>query len=150
MKELRARASAAVASGEAEALALLRAVERYPEWYPDGVRDVSVLERDADGAASLVRATLHLAHGPLQRDFGLTLAVGAPTPDTVTLVRRSHGRGDAEQFAVTWRVVPAGSGARIELELDANLSVPRLLPVGGVGEALAQGFVGAAVRALRG
>ncbi len=148
MKELRARASSAVTAGTAETLALLRAVERYPEWYPDGVRNVSVLERDADGAASLVRATLHLAQGPLQRDFGLTLAVATPTPDTITLARRSHGRGDAEQFSVTWQVAPAGTGARIELALDANLSVPRLLPVGGVGESLAQGFVGAAARAL--
>jgi ribosome-associated toxin RatA of RatAB toxin-antitoxin module len=149
MKELNARAQTAVSASPEETLALLRAVEAYPEWYPEGVRSVSVLERDEAGAASVVRATLHLSHGPLQRDFALTLTVTTPRAGTIKLVRQSHGRGDAEEFAVTWQVRAAPAGSRIELALEANLSVPRFLPVGGVGESLANGFVEAAARTLR-
>ena len=36
-----------------------------------------------------------------------------------------------EQFDVTWSVID-GARTRIELRLDASLSVPRLLPVGGL------------------
>ena len=147
MKELHARASIQVAASEAETLAFLRAVEDYPRWYPDGVRSVSVLEQDDEGAATQVRATLHIAQGPLVRDFGLTLSVTTPGPDTIALRRQRHGAGDQEQFDVTWRVI-GGASVRIELALDANLSVPRFLPVGGVAEGLAQGFVGAAATAL--
>lgn len=150
MKELHATASASVPADEAAAVALLRDLEGYPRWYPDGIRDVSVLQRDDGGAPTRVRANLRLAQGPLQRDFGLTLVVSAPAPGAIQLVRQSHGRGDEEQFSVTWRVSAApGGGSRIDLKLDASLSVPRFLPVGGVGEALAQGFVGAAARELR-
>jgi hypothetical protein len=147
MKELHARAQAPVSATMADALALLRAVEDYSNWYPNGVREVSVLERDDAGQASKVRATLHVAHGPLVRDFKLTLAVSTPAPDTIRLVRVAHGRDDPEEFEVTWRVQQDGR-VEIALALDANLSVPRLLPVGGVGESLASGFVAAAARAL--
>jgi ribosome-associated toxin RatA of RatAB toxin-antitoxin module len=147
VKELHARAGTAVSASAEQTVALLRAVEDYPSWYPDGVRAVEVLERDGDGLATKVKATLHVASGPLVRDFRLTLAVTTPDAATVRLARQPHDTRDPERFDVTWRVVDRG-GVRIELALDANLSVPRLLPVGGVGESLAQGFVGAAARAL--
>jgi hypothetical protein len=48
-----------------------------------------------------------------------------------------------------WRV---GSGAttRVAIELAATLEVPRLVPIGGLGDRLAQGFVEAAKRELAG
>jgi ribosome-associated toxin RatA of RatAB toxin-antitoxin module len=147
MKELHARAQTPINAGAEEAVALLRAVDEYPTWYPEAVRSAEVLERDGDGWPTKVNATLHLAAGPLVRDFRLTLVVTSPERGTIRLARQPHGAGDSERFEVTWRVVD-GSGVRIELALDANLSVPRLLPVGGVGDSLAQGFVTAAARAL--
>ncbi len=147
MKELHARAQTQVNATPEQALALLRAVDGYPTWYPDAVRAAEVLERDDDGRPTKVKATLHIASGPLVRDFRLTLAVTAPDPETIKLARQPHDASDPERFEVTWRVLE-GDGVRIELALDANLSVPRLLPVGGVGESLAQGFVSAAARAL--
>ncbi len=59
-------------------------------------------------------------------------------------------RGDREQFSVTWHVREAEGGAEIDLALDANLSVPRLVPLGGIGNGVARGFVDAAARALGG
>ncbi|MHB8689641.1 MAG: SRPBCC family protein [Solirubrobacteraceae bacterium] len=144
MKELHARAQSAVTASPDESLQLLRAVEDYPRWYPDGVKSVSVLERDAGGATSKVRATLHVAAGPLVRDFNLTLVVTTPAPNQIKLTREAHGAGDHERFEVAWTVSPS----QIAVALDANLSVPRLLPVGGVGESIANGFVNAAARTL--
>jgi hypothetical protein len=48
---------------------------------------------------------------------------------------------------VTWHV-DAPAHAQIRLDLHANLSVPRFLPLGGIGDAVADGFVNAAARAL--
>lgn len=147
MKELHARAQTEVSATADQAIALLRAVEEYPAWYPDGVRAVEVLERDPDGLPTKVKATLHVASGPLVRDFRLTLDVTSPEPGTIKLARRPHDSRDPERFEVTWRVSDR-YGVKIELALDANLSVPRLLPVGGVGESISQGFVNAAARTL--
>jgi hypothetical protein len=147
MKELHGSATAHVAAPIEECLALLQAVDRYPSWYPEVVKGAEVVERDADGAPAKARTTLHVSHGPLVRDFRLLLAVGVQRPGTVTLTRVPHGPSDQEAFEVTWRLADR-EGTRIELVLDANLSVPRLIPLGGIGDAMAQGFVAAAARAL--
>jgi hypothetical protein len=52
-----------------------------------------------------------------------------------------------QRFHATWLLQPAGS-TRVELQLDAELRVPRGIPSGGIPDAIAEGFVGAACRAL--
>ena len=70
-------------------------------------------------------------------------------PGQVRLSRLAHDSGDSERLEMTWRVSPgAGAGSEVELTVDARLDVPRLLPLGGVGDAVATGFVGAAIREL--
>src|SRR5579884_3657723 len=103
MKELTGTATAAVAAPAEECLALLAAVERYPTWYPDVVRSVEVIERDASGQASRVRAKLHLSQGPLSKDFDLLMAVTVQPP-IVRLTRVPDDPKDEEQFDVTWHV----------------------------------------------
>lgn len=147
MKALQGAAAVEVAASPAECSALLQAVDRYPSWYPEVVQRVEVTERDGDGRPSKANATLHVAHGPLTRDFNLQLAVLTEPPGTVRLVRLSHGPSDHEQFDVTWRVTESPR-TRINVQLNASLSVPRFVPLGGIGDELAQGFVGAAARAL--
>jgi hypothetical protein len=95
----------------------------------------------------MARTTLHLARGPLVKDFELLMAMTTDPGSGVTLTRVRHGSADQEQFEVIWRVEQE-RGTWIHLRLDANLSVPRLLPLGGVGDAVAEGFVAAAARAL--
>jgi Polyketide cyclase / dehydrase and lipid transport len=148
MKELHARAGTPVNASAAMAMALLEAIDGYPRWYPEGVRTAEILERDSGGRPTQVQAVLHVATGPLTRDFHLTLAVTRPEPGSLRLTRVPHDSRDQERFTVTWRVSET-SGVRVELSLDANLSVPRLVPVGGVGESIAKGFLDAAARALR-
>ncbi len=147
MKELQGRAAAPVAADDGRVLDLLADVEGYPSWYPDVVRTVEVLERDGGGQASRARATLHAAVGPITRDIDLVLAV-TRSSDTVRLTRVPHERSDPERFEVTWTLAGAAGGRELRLVLDANLDVPRLVPLGGVGDSLARGFVTAALRRL--
>ena len=149
MKDLHATASATVAASPEQITALLADVEGYPRWYPDLIRDAETVERCADGTPTRARATIHLALGPLVRDFAMELAVTVVPGQSVTLTRVPHEPSDPERFEVSWRVQP-GASAQLLLELAANVDVPRLLPVGTLGEQLAQGFVDAASRALAG
>jgi hypothetical protein len=128
-------------------LALLTALDAYPDWYPEAVRQVTIIEWADDGIASRAQATLHVSYGPLVRDFNLLLGLRVDLTGTVALTRVPHGASDREEFAVTWRLTEE-HGTRIELNLDAKLAVPRLIPLGGAGDAFAAGFVDAAIRAL--
>jgi ribosome-associated toxin RatA of RatAB toxin-antitoxin module len=139
MKELRGVAEALVPAPLAQCLALVEAVDEYPVWYPEVVRAVEVLERDARGVPSRAQTKLHVSAGPLTKDFDLLMAVTVEPPDTVKLAKVD---GTAK-FDVTWRLHD-GQSTRIELELDASLDVPRFLPIGDVGNSVAQGFVSAA------
>jgi Polyketide cyclase / dehydrase and lipid transport len=147
MKELRGAADATVAVPIERCFELLRAVDAYPSWYPEVVKSVEVVDRDAQGAPARVQTRLHLAQGPLTRDFDLLMSVTAQRPGTIDLTRVPEERGDDERFQVTWRL-SGRNGTRIGLELLANLPVPRFLPLGGVGDSVARGFVAAAVRQL--
>jgi ribosome-associated toxin RatA of RatAB toxin-antitoxin module len=148
VKELHGTASAQVRAQPRQCLELLATVERYPSWYPEVVRRVEVLERRPDGTASRAHTTLHVAHGPLAKDFELLMSVDIDAASSVRLTRIPHDDRDSETFAVVWRIGQAGDGTRIELALDAHLSVPRLIPTGPIGGAMATGFVQAAARAL--
>jgi hypothetical protein len=149
MKELRGTAMALVPAPLASCLALVEAVDGYPTWYPDVVRTVDVLERDARGLPRRARTKLHLSVGPLTKDFDLLMAVTVESPATVRLVKV----GGTAKFDVIWRLHD-GEKTRLALELDANLDVPRFVPIGGVGDSVAQGFISAAsaelVRRARG
>jgi ribosome-associated toxin RatA of RatAB toxin-antitoxin module len=143
LKELHGRATETVSAPPEECLALLAAVDRYPLWHPDVVREVDVLGRDARGQPTTVRTKLHVAYGRLAHDFDLVLAVTVEAPATIKLARDEG----SERFELTWHV-RQDRDTRIELDLYANLGVPRFLPLDGVGNALAQEFVTAAKTAL--
>lgn len=139
MKELRGSAATLVPAPLAQCLALVEAVDGYPAWYPEVVRAVDVLERDARGLPSRAQTKLHVSAGPMTKDFDLLMAVTVEPPATVKLTKV----GGNAKFDVTWRLTD-GENTRIELQLDANLDVPRFVPLGDVGNSVAQGFVSAA------
>ncbi|HEY1565452.1 MAG TPA: SRPBCC family protein [Solirubrobacteraceae bacterium] len=139
MKELRGTADAHVPAPLAQCLTLVAAVDEYPVWYPDVVRKVDVLERDSEGRPTRAQTALHLSVGPVTKDFDLLMAVTVKPPGTVRLSKV----GGAAKFDVTWQL-SEGASTRIALELDASLDVPRFLPLGDVGNSVAQGFVSAA------
>ena len=147
MKELHGSASAIASAPPDKTMALLEAVDRYPDWHPDVVKDVEVLARNDDGHPTRVRTKLHLAYGPLVKDFNLVMAVASDGSRQVKLTKVQDAHSGPERFEVTWLVEDSG-GTRIRLDLAASLDVPRFLPVGGVGDGMAEGFVAAAVRQL--
>ena len=142
MRELRASAEASVAAGPAECLALLADVGAYPDWCPDTVVRAEAVE---DGRA---RVTLRLGRGPLAGRFEelMTVRVDADARE-VRLERVPHDAGDPERLEVAWRIGD-GPPTRLELRLAAALELPRLVPLGGMAQAVAQGLVAAASRAL--
>ena len=129
-----------------DCFALLAAVDRYPDWCPDIVGDVDVLDRGPEGQPSRVRMRMHIARGALVREFDLFLAIVVEPPRIVKLTQVTDHPTNQE-FNATWLLLPAG-GARLVLQLDARLRVPFYVPAGGVGDAIAEGFVAAACRAL--
>ncbi|MBV9005239.1 MAG: hypothetical protein JO181_11320, partial [Solirubrobacterales bacterium] len=87
MKELHGTASAVVPAAQDRCMELLEAVDRYPEWHPDVVKSVEVLERDAGGQPSKVRAKLRVERPPVAKDFDLVMAVAIDPPGAVDLTR---------------------------------------------------------------
>jgi hypothetical protein len=146
MKELHGKASATVSAPLETCVELLAAIDAYPDWYPDGVREVEVLERDAGGQPTSARTVLHVDVAGFNRDFNLTMSVEVDPEDRVALTKVKADDSDPP-FDVTWRLSEQG-GTLIELDLDTALPVPRLLPLGGVGDSIARSFVSAASAAL--
>ena len=56
-------AAEVVAAPVEDCFALLAAVDRYPDWCPDIVGDVDVLDRGPEGQPSRVRMRMHIARG---------------------------------------------------------------------------------------
>jgi hypothetical protein len=148
MKELHGFAYSSVDAPPDRCLALLEAVDRYPDWHPEVVQEVEVLASN-DGHPTRVRAKLHLARGPLVKDFNLVMSVATDGRRQVKLTKVQDAHSGPEVFEVTWLVEDTGP-TLIRLDLSASLDVPRFLPVGGVGDGVAEGFVGAAVKELSG
>lgn len=147
MKQLHGTAAATIPAPIEECFELLDAIDGYPRWYEEVVQEAEVIERDADGRPVRARAVLQVSVGPLARDFHLDLDVSTSPPTVVRFARIPHHAGDNEAFEVLWKL-EGKDPTVITLELNANLSVPKLLPLGGVGDSLAQGFVAAAARRL--
>jgi Polyketide cyclase / dehydrase and lipid transport len=146
MREFHGAAAEVVAAPLEDCLVLLAAVDRYPDWCPDIVRAVEVLDRGADGQASSVRMTMRIARGGFDREFDLFLTVIVEPPGTVKLTR-VRNRPTSQEFNATWMLTPAGS-TRVALHLDAKLRVPWYIRAHGIADTIAQGFVTAAGREL--
>jgi len=147
MKHLHGSAQATVGVPIEDCLALFAALEAYPSWYPDVVREVEVIEYADDGLPLRAETKLHLSYGPVSRDLDLLLAVRVRRPGLVQLTHVPRGPSSSASFDATWRLQDH-VGTRLDLELDATMPVPRLVPLRGVGNAFAAGFMRAAVGRL--
>jgi hypothetical protein len=147
MKDLGGSAATTTEAAPAACFDLVAAVEGYPSWNPEVVRSAQVLEHDASGRPRRARLTVHVAIGPLVRDFDLLMDAALEEAHQVRLSRVRNEPSDPERFEVMWRI-GSGPPTRLELDLAATLDVPRLVPLGGVGDRLAQEFVEAAKREL--
>jgi Polyketide cyclase / dehydrase and lipid transport len=147
VKELKGHAEGTTPASPDACMWLLGAVDGYPNWYPEVVKEVEVLERDDQGRPTKAHTKLHVQHGPITHDFDLTMEVTRDPPGAVRLSRVPHHGSDGEKFEVNW-FVAGGQSTSIRLDLAANLDVPRFLPLGGIGDAMAAGFISAATREL--
>jgi hypothetical protein len=145
VKELRGSGSTPVSASPEQCIALLAAVDRYPTWYPEAIREVEVLDRGDDGLPRRARTTVHLAVGPLANDFHFEVSVDV-SPPFVVISRLPSSGPDPERLEVRWEV----HHGNVRVEVEARLSVPRMVPVGGAGDSVAQGFAEAARRVLDG
>ena len=145
-REFHGAAAEVVPAPQEVCLALVAAVDRYPDWCADVIREVEVVDRGVDGQPSRVRMTMHIARGGLVREFNLFLAIVVEPPGSVKLTRVTDHPTNQE-FNATWTLRPAAS-TRIALELDAKLRVPWYIRAGGIGDAIAEAFVSAACRRL--
>lgn len=145
-RQFHGEAAADVAAPLEKCFALLAAVDRYPEWCPDVVRYVQVLQRDVRGQPQRVRMMIHVARGTLVKEFQLSLAIAVESLRSVTLTRVTDHPTNQE-FMALWLLRP-DSRTRIALQLDAKLRVPALVPAAGIPDEIATGFVAAASRAL--
>jgi ribosome-associated toxin RatA of RatAB toxin-antitoxin module len=146
MRELHGTASETAPAALDVCLALVASIDAYPDWYPEGVREVEVLERDSAGQPTRVLTVLHVEVAGFNRDFRLTMDVEVGPPGRVAL-RKVRADPSDPPFDVTWNLSEQ-DGTLIELELDTALPVPRLVPLGGVGDSIARSFVSAAATAL--
>ena len=146
MRDLHGTASEVVAAPLDRCVALLAAIEGYPDWYPGGVREVEVLDRDASGQATRVLTVLHVAVVGFDRDFHLTMTVKVDPRGEVALNKVKKDSSDPP-FDVVWRI-SEDDDTLIELDLDTALPLSRLVPLGGVGNSIARSFVSAASDAL--
>jgi len=149
MKELTAEASGTSPKPIEHCYFHLLNVERYPEWYPDGVKSVTVLERGADGVPLKVDAVLAAVAGPLRKQFDVRLAVEPERPTLIALARVADDRGDHELLTITWLLRDLGAhGTEVNIELGARLDVPLFLPIDPVAREVANGFLQAALASL--
>jgi len=148
VKHLHGAAQDAVEAPIEKCFAFLAALEAYPRWYPEVVKGVEVVESADDGLPLRAETKLHLAYGPVSRDLDLLLAVTVRRPGLVQLKHVPRGPSSGASFDATWRLRD-GSETRVELELDATMPVPGMVPLGGVGDAFADGFMRAALAGLQ-
>jgi len=145
MRDLHGRASELSPAPVDACLALLAAIDAYPDWHPEAIREVEVLERDGAGQPTRVVTVLHVEVAGFDRDFHLTMDVDVGRGRVA--LRKVKADDSDPPFDVTWNLSKQ-DGTVIALELDTALPVPRLVPLGGVGDSIARSFVNAAVRAL--
>jgi ribosome-associated toxin RatA of RatAB toxin-antitoxin module len=149
MKELTATATGTAQASIDTCYELLLDVQSYPRWYPDGVKQVEVLERDQDGTATQVDAVLNAVAGPIRKQFEVRLAVQPSRPSRIALARVPDDRGDHEALTITWLLRETGAAAtEITVEMGARLDVPMFLPIDPVAREVANGFLQAALAAV--
>jgi ribosome-associated toxin RatA of RatAB toxin-antitoxin module len=153
VKEIHGSASGIVRATPERCFSLLAAVDRYRDWNAELVRELEVLERHRDDKPTRVRAVIHVKQSPFMKNFELTVAVRAEPPHAIFITRIPNEPSDPEALELAWRVAPrsAGGATRIGLQFNAVASfIPGFLPLGGIGNLIAERLLDAATTALGG
>lgn len=148
MKEVRGLATTSVPVGLPRCFTLLAAVEQYPRWVGEYVHRVQVLRLDQSGYPEQALATVHVPQSTFAKDFQLALTIEASFPEALRLTRIPEHSEDQDRLDLLWRLKD-GEGTTLSLQFVARISfLPSFLPVGDVGDTIAEAVLDAAVGAL--
>jgi hypothetical protein len=150
MREIAATAQGETPTPIERCFEQLADIEGYPSWYPSGVKRAEQLERGPGGELTKVQATLALNQGPIQRDFTLDFAVTLERPRLVELQRVPHLHSSSgTTMVIAWRLRElAAELTEVVVDFNAQLDIPRFLPLGGIADSIAGGFLGAALESF--
>jgi ribosome-associated toxin RatA of RatAB toxin-antitoxin module len=148
MKNIRGCASATVPASARQCFELFVAVDEYPSWIGEYVREVHVLERNSRRHPTRARAVVHVAQSPFGKDFEVDIKVSTEARRAIRLSRMPPHEDDADRLELVWRLGP-GDAAAVTLEFAAQISLlPTWLPIGDAGNTIAAAALEAAIDAL--
>lgn len=149
MKQLAASLTGTTPAAVDRCYAHLLDVEHYPDWYPDGAKQVEVLTRDDAGTPLTVDAVLAAVAGPLRKDFPMRLQLESTPMTRIALARIADERGDHEALTIAWGLRDLeAEGTEVTVELAARVDVPPFLPLDPVAREVANGFLQAALASV--
>lgn len=123
-RQLKGGAQSTIPASAQACYAVLADVERWPQWY-EPVRTIEVLERDAAGTP----AEVLLQASVLRYELRLRTRVALEPPRAVALERVAHGSDDEEGMRLAVALEPAGDSCRARAEVDAQVDLPRVVPL---------------------
>ena len=150
MKRLDGCAGAVVEAPIAVCFSVLEAVEHYPSWCGDFIREVISVECGPDGRPARAHVVVYVAQSPFGKRFEFDATISTEPPRAVKLSRLPDSPSDRDRFLLSWSL-SEGDRTRIGLEFSAVVSfLPSVVPLPGVGDLIAATLVDAAVRELGG
>jgi hypothetical protein len=150
MKVLDGRAGALVEAPIATCYSLLEAVERYPSWCGEFIREVASIERGGDGRPVRAHVVVYVAQSPFGKRFEFDARIRTDPPRAVDLSRLPTSPSDRDRFSLSWSL-SEGERTHIGLEFSAAVSfLPSVVPMPGVGDLIAGTLLDAATRELSG
>lgn len=151
MKHLDGRARAVIQAPIGTCFSLLEAVERYPSWCGEFIREVSSVERGDNGRPVRARVVVYVAQSPFGKRFEFDATIRTEPPWSVYLSRLPSAQDDRDQFSLSWSLTEEGGRTHLGLEFAAAVSfLPSALPLPGVGDLIAGALLDAAARELGG
>jgi len=151
MKHLDGRAHAVMQAPLGMCFRLLEAVERYPSWCGEFIREVSSVERGDDGRPLRAHVVVYVAQSPFGKRFEFDATIRTEPPRRVYLGRLPSSQDDRDRFSLSWSLTEEGERTHIGLEFAAAVSfLPSALPLPGVGDLIGGALLDAAARELGG
>jgi hypothetical protein len=151
MKHLDGRAGAVMQAPIGMCFRLLEAVERYPGWCGEFIREVSSVERGDDGRPVRAHVVVYVAQSPFGKRFEFDATIRTEPPRRVYLSQLPSSQDDRDRVSLSWSLTEEGERTHIGLEFAAAVSfLPSVLPLPGVGDLIAGALLDAAARELGG
>ena len=101
MKHLDGRAGAVMQAPIGTCFSLLEAVERYPSWCGEFIREVSSVERGDDGRPVRAHVVVYVAQSPFGKRFEFDATIRTEPPRRLNLSRLPGSPDDRDRFSLS-------------------------------------------------